>query len=348
VTGTPTDAVKKTFFRGCLLGGGVGDALGAPVEFMSLDEIRGRYGPTGIQGYESAYGRKGAWTDDTQMTLFTAEGLLIARTRPGVDPVESVYHAYLRWLLTQRTDAESKLLTAYGTCALVDGILSGIPEMHARRAPGNTCLQALESGTMGTMEKPVNQSKGCGGVMRVAPVGLFMTGEAAFDGACQMAAITHGHPTGYLAAGCLAQMISDLLRKSCGVEPAAQNALRTLEKHSGHEECTVAIKRALASAAGRSAGPAVIEALGQGWVAEEALAIAVYCAITARENMAQGLLLAANHGGDSDSTASITGSLMGCMLGEDAIPQEFLEILEMRELIEEIADDIFERSDPVQ
>ena len=66
-------------YRGCLLGGAVGDALGAGVEFMSLDEIRGRYGPAGVTGYVPCYGRSGAITDDTQMTLFTAEGLLRAR-----------------------------------------------------------------------------------------------------------------------------------------------------------------------------------------------------------------------------------------------------------------------------
>jgi ADP-ribosylglycohydrolase len=63
-------------YRGCLLGGAVGDALGAGIVFLSLGEIRQRYGPTGVTGYVSAYGRAGAITDDTQMTLFTAEGLL--------------------------------------------------------------------------------------------------------------------------------------------------------------------------------------------------------------------------------------------------------------------------------
>jgi ADP-ribosylglycohydrolase len=87
-------------YRGCLLGGAVGDALGAGVEFMSLDEIRGRCGPAGVTGYVPCYGRSGAITDDTQMTLFTAEGLLRARQH-GEDLPGALWQAYQRWLATQ-------------------------------------------------------------------------------------------------------------------------------------------------------------------------------------------------------------------------------------------------------
>jgi hypothetical protein len=91
--------------RGCLLGGAVGDALGAPVEFMSYPEIKRRYGRGGIRDFAAAYGRVGAITDDTQMTLFTAEGLLRAHNR-SIDrgichPPSVVWRAYQRWLSTQ-------------------------------------------------------------------------------------------------------------------------------------------------------------------------------------------------------------------------------------------------------
>src|SRR5215475_10085509 len=92
-------------FTGCLLGGAVGDALGAPVEFHSIHLIRDKYGSAGITDYDAAYGRRGAITDDTQMTLFTAEGLLRAiarRRRDGVyRPSSAIHQAYIRWLRTQ-------------------------------------------------------------------------------------------------------------------------------------------------------------------------------------------------------------------------------------------------------
>lgn len=148
-------------YRGCLLGGAVGDALGAGVEFMSLDEIRGRYGPAGVTGYVPCYGRSGAITDDTQMTLFTAEGLLRARQH-GDDVPGALWQAYQRWLATQRDRGS----------AGADGWLIGQEFLHDQRAPGVTCLSALEGGWPGRPARPVNNSKGCGGVMRVAPAGL--------------------------------------------------------------------------------------------------------------------------------------------------------------------------------
>src|SRR5260370_16834222 len=74
----PSDSQLRSHFRGCLLGGAVGDALGGPVEFLDLEEIVKVYGEQGIRDYAPAYGKLGAITDDTQMTLFTAEAVLSA------------------------------------------------------------------------------------------------------------------------------------------------------------------------------------------------------------------------------------------------------------------------------
>jgi ADP-ribosyl-[dinitrogen reductase] hydrolase len=192
-------------YRGCLLGGAVGDALGAAPEFMSLAQIRGRFGPAGVTDYVEVYGRMGAITDDTQMTLFTAEALIRAHNRWLARGLSSVvdagHHAYLRWLHTQGGRGVDQ--------GLLDGWLVQQAGLHHRRAPGSTCLEALERGVAGTMERPINHSKGCGGVMRVAPVGLFPINDP-FATACELAAITHGHPTGYLSAGAFAEIIHQL------------------------------------------------------------------------------------------------------------------------------------------
>ena len=244
--GAPTHLSR---FTGCMLGGAVGDALGAAVEFMRLDEICHRYGPTGVTGLEKAYGRKGAVTDDTQMLLFTAEGLILSRVRKeyadeGV-VAPAIYHAYLRWLYTQDTGHQDHLIKMHGTCAVVDGVLTGHKEMFSQRAPGNSCLSALRSGQMGTMERPINDSKGCGGVMRVAPIGLACSdAEKAFLMGCESAAITHGHPTGYLSAGFLAALIS---RVSSGerLMAAISESSEILRKYKDHEECQKAVDEAV-------------------------------------------------------------------------------------------------------
>ncbi|WP_238531650.1 ADP-ribosylglycohydrolase family protein, partial [Nitritalea halalkaliphila] len=97
---------RKNVYQGCLLGGAIGDALGAPIEFMSFARIQDRYGAGGIRGYVEFAEGQGAFTDDTQMTLFTAEGLLRAQHRGmqrGIRGAEVtiVHHSYLRWLHTQ-------------------------------------------------------------------------------------------------------------------------------------------------------------------------------------------------------------------------------------------------------
>jgi ADP-ribosylglycohydrolase len=333
-------------FAGCLLGGAVGDALGAPVEFHSIHLIRSKYGSAGIADYDVAYGRRGAITDDTQMTLFTAEGLLRAITRRrhrGVCHTPSMIHqAYIRWLRTQ-----GRRSLAHFPQDEMNGWLIGVEALHSSRAPGNTCLSALFGEEMGEMQRPLNNSKGCGGVMRVAPIGLIAKDERqAFSLGCEAAAITHGHPSGYYSAGCFAAIIHHLM-SGRSLPEAIELALRNLEKaeNEEHEECAQAVHLAMAlwRDGGLKPSPEVIERLGGGWVGEEALAISLYCALASQDDFARGVLLAVNHSGDSDSTGAITGNLLGLILGVDAIPEKWLAELELRAEIEAVAGDLFKQ-----
>jgi hypothetical protein len=129
--------IKK--ITGCLVGGAVGDALGAPIEFMGLSQIRSKFGPSGLTDYAEAYGRKGAITDDTQMTLFTAEGVLRAYNRGmerGIcNPPSVVHHAYIRWLLTQ--ERKSSYQSYYQSPDFLDGWLIKVQQLNSRRARGD-------------------------------------------------------------------------------------------------------------------------------------------------------------------------------------------------------------------
>ena len=332
-------------FLGCLLGGAVGDALGPPVEFMTHAEILSKFGPNGITQYAPAYGGLGTITDDTQMTLFTAEGLLrghVLWASKGIADVPSVVaSAYLRWLATQKERLYEKPDDADS------GWLLQQPLLHKRRAPGNTCLSALEElKTMHSLGTPAqNNSKGCGGVMRMAPVGLMAWSaegkhdvQKAFDMGVELAAITHGHPSGKFPAGVFAVLVI-ALADGASLREGLVTTKALLKKQTRHEETLKAIERAEELADSPLPPHEAIADLGEGWVAEEALAISIYCALVAK-NFTEGVILAVNHSGDSDSTGSVTGNLLGAKYGVQAIPDEWLEPLELREVIAEVAEDL--------
>ncbi|MCL7744280.1 ADP-ribosylglycohydrolase family protein [Guyparkeria hydrothermalis] len=339
-------------FRGCLLGGAVGDALGAPVEFMSRSEIEGAFGPDGITDFAPAYGGVGRITDDTQMTLFTADGLIRAYVRgstKGIVHAPSVVrYAYSRWLITQGIEPHEDWRPGEDWF----GWLDEQRELRHRRAPGNTCITALSRGELRD-DIADNNSKGCGGVMRVAPVGLnaslgneFIEGDDGFRLGCELAAFTHGHPTGFLAAGALAALIANVT-KGDDVETALTKARESLRAEPDCGETLDALDQARDLARSDVSRTDAITRLGEGWVAEEALAISVYCALVAHD-FRDGVTLAVNHDGDSDSTGAITGNILGARWGLESIPAEWLARLELFQVIIELADDLLScRSWPV-
>lgn len=328
-------------FTGCILGGAAGDALGAPVEFMRLNEIRTRFGNAGIRDFVPAYGRLGAITDDTQMTLFTAEAMIRSHMRSidrGMCSIETVTaNAYQRWLLTQGERSSCDVFIQKWP-----GWLYGHASLHQRRAPGNTCLGALRSASsLGALAD--NNSKGCGAVMRMAPVGLAglrfgWDSSYVMQLGANLGHLTHGHPTGYLSAGAFAVMIHAIVGCET-LNDAAQQALDCLRRHEGHEETTRAVTLALELANSDAPTDRAIRQLGEGWIGEEALAIGFYCAAVGK-SLEEGVVLAANIDGDSDSTGSIAGNLLGALHGRDSIPLRWLNALELRDVTEEIAGDL--------
>ena len=218
-------------YRGCLIGGAAGDALGYAIEFYDEGSIFKRYGESGITEYELVDG-VAQISDDTQMTLFTANGLLLGTTRGMTRGIMGKYSGYVAycykdWLRTQTDEYPIDHENPYAYTWLVN-----IPELFARRAPGNTCLSAIHAGAHGTIEEPINTSKGCGGVMRVAPVGLYFetgrrTDEEIDRIGAEVAAITHGHELGYIPAATLTHIIRKLAREEASMKDAVASALET-------------------------------------------------------------------------------------------------------------------------
>jgi ADP-ribosylglycohydrolase len=331
--------LTESKYVGCLLGGAVGDALGAVTEFMTLAQIQAGFGNTGIHDYHEFETHCGRITDDTQMTLFTAEAMLRAWHRHqerGIGPVftERCYRSYLLWHRTQ-TDRYQK--------GNQESFLMNEPLLFKRRAPGMTCLSALQSGTMGTLEEPLNDSKGCGGVMRAAPVGLvlYKQPEEAFRYGARISAITHGHPSGYLSGGAFSAIIAFLVQGS-GLEEAINSTCDLLKSYKDHGETLEAIRSAVQLAETGDPSFEKLETLGGGWVGEEALSISLYCALRYEHDFENAVHLAVNHSGDSDSTGAITGNIVGLINGVESIPKRWTDPLELSELIIRIGEDLYE------
>ena len=344
----------KDRIRGCMIGGAAGDALGYAVEFKSERGIFEEYGENCITAYElDGASGKALISDDTQMTLFTAAGLLLGDTRFALrgiraNPGAYVEKAYRDWLNTQNmTYEEFKAAPEYSVETFT--WLSDVPGLYHRRAPGNTCLSALSSGKSGSPEERINDSKGCGGIMRVAPLALNY-GKADIkvldEEGARIAALTHGHSLGFIPAAMLTHIISRIVFSACPIplENIVSEALDTVgeifcgDPHLG--ELTQIIRLAVALSANGESDLANIRRLGAGWVAEETLAIAVYCALRHRGDFSAGIIAAVNHGGDRDSTGSVTGNIHGALLGYSAIGEKWKKDLELREVILELADDV--------
>ena len=197
-----------------------------------------------------------------------------------------------------------------------------------------TCIHALENIPCDCRAR--NNSKGCGTVMRMAPVGILLHPEEAYENGCKFSAITHGHPTGITAGGAFAMLIAYLLE-----EKDLEESLALVEKHLQTQDGTAETLAALQAA--RTAR--TVAELGEGWVAEKALAISVHCAWNHQREFEKGVLAAVNITGDSDSTGAITGNILGVINGEEAIPESWRRNLQEYGIVSRMADDLFQRFD---
>ncbi|MFC4563773.1 ADP-ribosylglycohydrolase family protein [Nocardiopsis mangrovi] len=338
---------------GCLLGLAIGDALGAPVDELSLAGIRERHGPEGVRDFDG--NGVAAITANTQMALCTARAALRASARGrakgiGGAALGLVQTEYLTWLSGQGE-----------TAAGPSGPPGPVPPMDdpltARRAPGGTSLSALRRAAererpglpLGTVDEPINASKGCGAVARAAPCG-FGAGSmaAAFDFGSGSAALTHGDPGGYLPAGMLAATVWALIR-GARMDDAVARALGILLNRRGHGDVSSAVRAATELTRGGPPEPEGLDGLGTERTGDRALAAAVCVARCApafdgERSMAgihdlrrgpdkvgrRALAAAVNHSGASATVGAICGALVGACYGTAAFPGHWQALVEVR------------------
>lgn len=327
---------------GCLYGGALGDALGLPTEFMKIGEIYRRFGRTGHMRLPS----RAHVTDDTQMTLRVAQALRLARGRTPREVARTLRRQYVAWM---RYDPP--------------------------RAPGVTCLTAIRRLARGARWREATNadSKGCGANMRVAPVAFLPRTEDVAGVAQLQAALTHGHPVA-LAASELTALAIRWAAQDCPLERLPEKLLAHARKKTiagtyerswlgdrlprrwkgtARDQMTLAWSRMtdacvdviIALADDTVTDPC--EVLGQAWVADEAFATALYCAVRYRHDPVEAISRAARTNGDSDSIASIAGQVVGARYGLAAWSADWVRRVENTELIASTARNLVDELDEV-
>ena len=356
----------KDCIRGSLMAGAAGDALGYPVEFIRRSQILHSYGKDGITQFELDSNGKALVSDDTQMTLFTANGMLMGITRGcmrgiGGAPEDYVDGAYIDWYYTQTGKKDfDPLGNDFHFTWLRD-----LPEMAHNRAPGSTCMNACKC--LLNHQTPQNNSKGCGGIMRVAPMGLYNAAHGVYktpylaEAGAKIAKTTHLHPLGYLPAALLTLLLERIVpltpeQVKASIFDIVNDGLDVMMGIYGNDFLADKewLKRQTLNAMELSkrvvSDADAIQILGEGWTGDEAWTISLYCVLRHIDSMHDAIIAAVNHDGDSDSTGAITGNIMGAIYGYEAIKRErlfcphgktFEETLELHNIILALADDLY-------
>lgn len=325
-------------FRGALYGSACGDALGYPLQNFSVGRIQHRFGPFGLRTLvrDAKNGRKAPISENTQMILATIDGILWADAKK-LDLVDGIYRGYMRWYYSQTGEEPRRGQRTWMRRQPHEREFCLVREkfMHARRNPEEGLLGAFSKDAKGSTKVKVNDCRGSAALARAIPIGLIFAGDskAAFDEAVKAAALSHSDPVGYYAAGGLAALIS-CLAYGLTLPKALERAEALLGKVHKTDPILSLLGAAEEQANNHPAGKTgtwdhidSIASLGSGENAEEALAIAVYCALAVDDPL-DALIISANHSGKSNTTAAITGALEGVRFGKGFIPAYWADILE--------------------
>lgn len=300
--------------------GAIGDAFGYNVEFQSWEHIKITYGGPILFSNCDNY----IISDDTQMTLFCLEALKenYQNNNNNESILKSIYDYYLDWNATQYHDL------------IIRKEFSKQKELQKRQAPGRTCLTALGSGRFGTMENRINDSKGCGGIMRVAPIGFLNRNldDIIYLG-CMQSALTHGHPEGYLSSGFFAGLIH-LGIKNISFKESYSIVKEKISLYKDSKDFIDYLNKIEKYLDFEFNNPNdMTDIIGEGWTGENALGLAIY-ALKQSKSFEHALVISTNHRGDSDSTASMAGQLFATFNTLDEKDLYIFEYLDLNKIIE--------------
>ena len=337
---------KQSAYRGCLLGLAVGDAMGYAVDDRSLEQIRTDYGPEGLLGFDLVNGYADV-TSYTQLAAFGCNGLLLGLTRGQMQGIMAPYVRYVA--MAQREWAQTQRYS--GTVIQGNCWVSKERDLRGRRCMDTRMLDTINQGRPGSLEEPVNRFDAPGAMTMAIPVGMFfnplrMDREEICRLGAEVVALTHGAPQAFLSGAALAHMISRIVwdRETdlrALVKETAQ-CLREQFEREYPQAAEVAEKLNLALRLAASHSIACSDAMEQlrCTTVAEILAGGVYAAVCHPNSFDEAMITAVNHSGRSAAVGAVTGAILGAKLGEEEIPEFYLESLEPANLLRDLADDV--------
>ena len=342
--------VLRTSYRGCLLGLAVGDAMGYAVDSRSWQEIREDYGPNGLLGYDVVNGYADI-TSHTQLAAFTLNGLLLGMTRGQMTGKMAPFVKYIG--LAQREWAASQ--RPWGRPDRTFCWLMQQPELCRRHCMDTRMLETLMRDPKrghGTPETPINTYSTPGALCAAVGVGMFCDPERMEQEeidwlGAEAVALTHGSPSAFLAGAALAHLLGRVLRApnaSLGLH--IKETLESMKRQYGHrfsqvyELCNL-IQLAQSMAANPQIQPVAAMEQLECWNGSQALAGAIYACLRSGGDFDSAMILAVNHSGRSAAVGAVTGAILGARLGEEALPEFYVECLEPAELLRELSDDLY-------
>lgn len=336
---------KQKVFRGALLGLAVGDAMGSAVDRKSLAEICDDYGPNGLLGYDLANGCAEV-SSYTQLAAFSANALLLGLTRRqaqnrAIPLIRYVGVALREWCRSQQYSKPER-----NYCWL-----STVPELKRRRCMDTRMLDALSRESLGTPDNPVYRNEQPSALTEVIPAALLgsileMEQDEVNLLGLEMVALTHGDAEAFLSGAVLTHVICTLCKEpDIGVDALLRSTVDSISMQFGRQygrcgHIWELLQMAQIFAATDTLSPMdAMERLGCR-TAPEVLAGVLYACLTCNGDFDAAMITAVNHSGRSGAVAAITGAIMGLRLGEDALPDFYMESLEPAQLLRELADDL--------
>ena len=339
-------AVKRTSYRGCLLGMAVGDAMGYTVDSRSWQEIREDYGPNGLLGYDLANGYADV-TSYTQLAAFTCNGLLLGMTRGQMTGKMAPFVKYIElslreWAASQRP---------WGRPGRTYCWLLKHNELCRRHCMDTWMLDTLSKEKLGTPEEPRNSQSGPGSITNAIGVGLF-SGQRRLSQqeldrlGAEAVALVHGSPAAFLTGALLTHIITLCLhRPDAPLRMTINNSLAAIREQFGHEysqayELVNMIRHAMNFAENPNLKSVEVMERMHCESAPQVLAGAIYACLVTGEDFDRAMIVAVNHSGRSAAVGAIVGAILGARMGEHTLPEFYMECLEPADLLRELADDL--------